>query len=96
MAGANQICLFGEIKTLAMLDFERYRPEEVADLVTDGWGFSLYFSFSNNIHEQSPEIAIGVDQDGAGDQGMMFGFACTKHETNAFADCVGACACATD
>ncbi|NIV71496.1 MAG: methionine adenosyltransferase [Calditrichae bacterium] len=29
----------------------------------------------NRIHKQSPEIAVGVDQGGAGDQGMMFGFA---------------------
>lgn len=29
----------------------------------------------NRIHKQSPEIAVGVDQGGAGDQGMMFGYA---------------------
>ncbi len=77
VAGANQICLFGEIKTTAKIDFEKVARAKVKELGYDvaAWGFSQESSFSNDIHEQSPEIAMGVDQDGAGDQGMMFGFA---------------------
>lgn len=80
VAGANQICLFGEIKTHAKIDYEQIARETVRRLgyTVPAWGFSHESIFSNDIHEQSPEIALGVDQDGAGDQGMMFGYACTE------------------
>jgi len=80
VAGANRIALFGEIKTTADLNFERIVREKVKELgyTVPAWGFSIESEFSNDIHQQSPEIAIGVDQDGAGDQGMMFGYACDE------------------
>jgi S-adenosylmethionine synthetase len=77
VAGANKIALFGEIKTKAQLDFEHIAKEKIKELgyTVPEWGFSIESEFSNDVHRQSPEIALGVDQDGAGDQGMMFGFA---------------------
>lgn len=78
VAGANQVSLFGEIRTGAALDFEAIVRKKIRELgyTEAAWGFSDQSPVSNFIHEQSPEIAVGVDNDGAGDQGMMFGYAC--------------------
>jgi S-adenosylmethionine synthetase len=80
VAGANQISLFGEIKTTAKLDYEKtvFGLIEKLGYIEPKWGFSTKSTFSNYLHEQSPEIAQGVDVDGAGDQGMMFGYACNE------------------
>lgn len=77
VAGANKIALFGEIKTKTKLNFEQIVRDKVRQLgyTEPAWFFGPESEFSNDVHQQSPEIALGVDQDGAGDQGMMFGFA---------------------
>ncbi len=73
----NRVVLAGEIKTNATIDIESIVRKEIARLgyTRPEWGFSDQSPIENNIHQQSTEIAVGVDDHGAGDQGMMFGFA---------------------
>jgi len=73
----------GEITTKAYVDF----PAIVRGTVTSvgytdaSYGFdSQTCAVISSIHEQSPDIAQGVDPGGAGDQGMMFGYASNEND----------------
>src|SRR5581483_8332692 len=60
VAGANKIALFGEIKTKASLNYEEIVRQKIRQLgyTKPEWGFSDESEFSNDIHEQSSEIAL--------------------------------------
>ncbi len=73
----------GEITTSCYVDFPKIVRETIKDVgyTRAKFGFdSETCAVLSSIHEQSPDIAQGVDPGGAGDQGLMFGYACTETE----------------
>jgi len=77
------VFIAGEITTEAYVDFPAIVRGTVTSVgYTDAtYGFdSKTCSVISSIHAQSPDIAMGVDTGGAGDQGMMFGYASNENE----------------
>ncbi len=75
------IVIAGEITTDARVDFSQVARETVREIgyTRAKYGFDCdTCSVLTSIDRQSPDIAMGVDTGGAGDQGLMFGFACNE------------------
>ncbi len=80
----GMVLIMGEITTNCYVEI----PKIVRDVINGiGYDRAKYgfdgstCSVLTSIEDQSADIALGVDRDGAGDQGMMFGFACDETET---------------
>jgi len=75
------VIIAGEITTSARVDYSRVARDTVREIgyTRAKFGFDAdTCGILVSIDTQSPDIAMGVDTGGAGDQGMMFGFACNE------------------
>jgi len=81
MVSTGMAVVAGEVTTTAYVEIPDVVRETIREIgYTSGDMAFDYESCSvlTSIKKQSPDIAMGVDRDGAGDQGMMFGFACRE------------------
>ena len=86
-AEPGAVHIMGEITTTAEVDYEECAREVIRRIgyTKEEYGFTDNCEITCSLHKQSPDIAMGVNNAmddekelGAGDQGMMFGYACNE------------------
>src|SRR5690606_34743610 len=72
------IIIAGEVTSKAKIDIEKIARKTLKDIGYTNHSFGAHHEDIGvlvSINKQSPEIAMGVEKEGAGDQGMMYGYA---------------------